>query len=79
MTKKEKFSIWNDPSFSGHSKEWWEEWRKNQDKIPKGTPPPICKECLFWEDDGTWQGKCIVLGIDQGSKINCGECEKKYP
>ena len=69
--------MFDDPSFKGFTEKDWEEWRKNQDKIPEGTPPPICKDCLYWEDDGTWQGSCIIPGMNQMSKINCGKCEEK--
>ena len=81
MAKKNKnFSMFNDPSFAGFTEKDWEEWRKNQDKIPEGTPPPICKGCLFQEDDGTWQGNCVIFDQSaQGCRINCGECEKKEP
>ena len=80
MAKKEKFSMWNDPSFSGFTDKDWAEWFENQDKIPEGTPPPICKDCLFWEDDGTWKGSCVIFDqSSQGARINGGECERKEP
>lgn len=72
MTKKEKFSIWNDPSFDGHDDTWWAEWFKNQHTIPKGTPMPLCEKCSFLRKDNT----CMVFDYSGHiSRICKDECE----
>ena len=74
MAKKKRFSMFNDPSFSNFTDKDWEEWKKNADKIPDGTPPFVCEKCLLCTKDDT----CEILTLSQQqAHINLGECDDR--
>lgn len=74
MAKKKRFSMFNDPSFSNFTDKDWEEWKKNADKIPDGTPPFVCEKCLLLAKDDTCE---IFTQAQQQARINLGECKDK--
>ncbi|MBR1525116.1 MAG: hypothetical protein IJ640_13580 [Prevotella sp.] len=74
MSKKKKFSIFNDPSFKNFTEADWEEWKKNQHKIPDGTPMTICEKCVFLRTDNT----CMVHDYSAHiARITQGKCDER--
>ncbi len=68
--KKEPFSMFNDNSFSKMTEQDKEQYARNQRKIPIGTVPPICTDCLHLREDGT----CGIAPLMQQARINSGTC-----
>lgn len=68
---KKKFSFEDDPSFGGHSAEWWEEWRRNANAQ---TATNVCDGCLNRAEDCS----CSVLEPQEQSEIIAiGRCDEK--
>jgi hypothetical protein len=73
MTKK-RFSFEDDPSFNGHSPEWWADWRRNSEAHNELLVARICDGCLL-EGEG---GGCIELSSqEQGACLSSGKCDNK--